>query len=128
MPLKKYTHIYFNIHNPQDSGFIYDYDDLIYPVPSQNASKQENGSYPIMSDIFHTQTLFTDLYTQMEKEFKIYEYQDEDLNMYYKSPMKYSNEGFFFNNNLKESQFLTTNPDEAHLFFVPFSSHRMKGN
>ncbi|KAK7856145.1 hypothetical protein CFP56_024930 [Quercus suber] len=27
------THIYFNIHNPQDSGFIYDYDDLIYPVP-----------------------------------------------------------------------------------------------
>ncbi|KAK7856144.1 hypothetical protein CFP56_024931 [Quercus suber] len=26
------------------------------------------------------------------------EYQDEDLNTYYKSPMKYLNEGFFFNN------------------------------
>ena len=44
---------------------------------------------------------------QMEKDFKIYEYQDEDLNIYYKSPGKFSNEGYFFKN-LKGGQFLTT--------------------
>lgn len=60
-----------------------------------------------MSNVFHTLALFIDLYTQMEKDFKIYEYQDEDLNIYYKSPGKFSNEGYFFKN-LKGGQFLTT--------------------
>ncbi|KAK7822096.1 hypothetical protein CFP56_037013 [Quercus suber] len=124
-----HTHIYFNINNPQDSGFIYDYDDLIYPVglylPRMLPNKKMEVILPCKC-LSHS-GLFIDFYTQMEKDFKIYEYQDEDRNIYYKSPRKFSNEGYFFKN-LKESFSPRTNPDEAHLFFIPISSHQMKGN
>ncbi|KAF8783697.1 hypothetical protein HU200_000377 [Digitaria exilis] len=39
---------------------------------------------------------------------------------------KYASEGYFFQN-IRESRFRTDDPDQAHLFFVPISAHKMRG-
>ena len=40
---------------------------------------------------------------------------------------KYVSEGYFFQN-IRESRFRTDNPEEAHLFFIPISCHKMREN
>lgn len=66
----------------------------------------------------------------MEKDFKVFIYPDGDPNTYYQTPRKltgkYASEGYFFQN-IRESRFRTDDPDRAHLFFIPISSHKMRG-
>ncbi|KAK6253890.1 hypothetical protein QUC31_015610 [Theobroma cacao] len=65
----------------------------------------------------------------MENEFKIFVYA-EDPNTYYYPEQgfvgggKYTSEGYFFKN-IKESGFLTNDPEKAHLFFIPLSCYEM---
>ena len=66
----------------------------------------------------------------MEKKFKVYIYPDGDPKTFYQTPRKLtgkdSSEGYFFQN-VRESQFRTEDPDQAHLFFIPISPHKMRG-
>ncbi|PIA56251.1 hypothetical protein AQUCO_00700529v1 [Aquilegia coerulea] len=66
----------------------------------------------------------------MEKNFKVFMYPDGDPNTFYQTPRKitgkYASEGYFFKN-IRESHFLTDDPDQAHLFFIPISCHKMRG-
>lgn len=66
----------------------------------------------------------------MVANFKVYIYTDGDPKTYFQTPRKltgkYSSEGYFFQN-IRESVFRTENPDEADLFFVPISCHKMRG-
>ncbi|KAJ6735484.1 EXOSTOSIN HEPARAN SULFATE GLYCOSYLTRANSFERASE -RELATED [Salix purpurea] len=66
----------------------------------------------------------------MERNFKIYIYPDGDPNTFYQTPRKltgkYASEGYFFQN-IRESRFQTQDPDQAHLFFIPISCHKMRG-
>ncbi|KAK4367033.1 hypothetical protein RND71_014913 [Anisodus tanguticus] len=66
----------------------------------------------------------------MERKFKVYIYKDGDSKTFYQTPRKltgkYSSEGYFFQN-IRESKFVTEDPDEAHLFFIPISCHKMRG-
>ncbi|GAV81809.1 Exostosin domain-containing protein [Cephalotus follicularis] len=70
---------------------------------------------------YHSPEDFKLDYEQMEREFKVFMYPDLDES-YYQTPLsltgKYASEGYFVKN-LMESQFLTHDPDEAHLFFFP---------
>lgn len=67
-------------------------------------------------------------YTQMERKFKVFVYPDANLSIHYMSRRKYygkyGSEGYFIKN-LKESRFITTDPDKANLFFIPISTHEM---
>ncbi|KAF3955336.1 hypothetical protein CMV_019436 [Castanea mollissima] len=49
---------------------------------------------------------------------------------FYQTPRKltskYASEGYFFQN-IRESRFRTSDPDQAHLFFIPISCHKMRG-
>lgn len=66
----------------------------------------------------------------MERKFKIYIYTDGDPNTFYQTPRKltgkYSSEGYFFQN-IRESGLRTEHPDQADLFFIPISCHKMRG-
>lgn len=83
-----------------------------------------------LTDLYHSPEIFKLNYNEMEQNFKIYIYPDGDPNTFYQTPRKitgkYASEGYFFQN-IRESRFLTTNPDEAHLFFIPISCHKMRG-
>ncbi|KAM7523836.1 hypothetical protein LguiA_013738 [Lonicera macranthoides] len=82
------------------------------------------------SDIYHSPDIFRLNYAEMEKKFKVYIYTDGDPNTFYQTPRKltgkYASEGYFFQN-IRESMFRTGNPDQADLFFIPISCHKMRG-
>ena len=126
-----HTCLYVYIYRWQSQSFT---SGFISTTPQPAPSKKDNGADPPMyivsDDELYISEEFLHEYEQMEREFKIYMYPDDDLDMYYQSPRKlmgkYSNEGFFFKN-LNESQFLTTVPHEAHLKFIPISTYRMQG-
>ena len=82
------------------------------------------------SDIYHSPEIFRLNYREMEKNFKVYIYPDGDPNTFYQTPRKltgkYASEGYFFQN-IRDSRFRTNDPDQAHLFFIPISCHKMRG-
>ncbi|KAA8546682.1 hypothetical protein F0562_003087 [Nyssa sinensis] len=83
-----------------------------------------------LSYVYHSPEIFRLNYAEMENNFKVYIYPDGDPNTYYQTPRKltgkYASEGYFFQN-IRESRFRTDDPDEAHLFFIPISCHKMRG-
>ncbi|KAL4306824.1 hypothetical protein AHAS_Ahas16G0216900 [Arachis hypogaea] len=62
-------------------------------------------------------------------KFKVCIYSDGDPKTFYQTPRKltgkYASEGYFFQN-IRESRFQTLDPDQAHLFFIPISCHKMR--
>lgn len=59
----------------------------------------------------------------MEKLFKIYVYKEGDPPMFHDGPCKsiYSSEGRFIHELERGNSFTTTDPDEALVYFLPFS-------
>jgi hypothetical protein len=82
------------------------------------------------STVYHSPEAFAVGYAEMERSFKVYIYPDGDPKTFYQTPRKltgkYASEGYFFQN-IRESRFRTDDPDQAHLFFVPISPHKMRG-
>ncbi|XP_059446440.1 probable glycosyltransferase At5g03795 [Corylus avellana] len=69
-------------------------------------------------------------YERMERELKVYVYRDRDPGIYFlRQPRKvtgiYGSEAYFFKN-IRESSFITIDPLQAHLFFIPISWHQMR--
>ncbi|GAU23305.1 hypothetical protein TSUD_237590 [Trifolium subterraneum] len=81
-------------------------------------------------DVYHSPRVFKLNFAEMEKNFKVYIYPDGDSKTFYQTPRKltgkYASEGYFFQN-IRESRFRTLDPDQAHLFFIPISCHKMRG-
>ncbi|PKA52855.1 putative glycosyltransferase [Apostasia shenzhenica] len=98
---------------------------FIHPSSSSTASTEGRNAA-----VYHFPEIFLASYTEMEKRFKVYIYPDGDSNTYYQTPRKltgkYASEGYFFQN-IRESKFLTEEPDRADLFFIPISCHKMRG-
>ncbi|GAV69549.1 LOW QUALITY PROTEIN: Exostosin domain-containing protein [Cephalotus follicularis] len=61
----------------------------------------------------------------MEREFWVFMYPDGYYNVPRPLTRKYASEGYFVRS-LMESQYLTFDPDEAHLFFIPIFGTQMK--
>lgn len=84
----------------------------------------------VLSDVYNSPGVFRLNYEEMERKFKVYIYKDGDPKTFYQTPRKltgkYSSEGYFFQN-IRESKFVTEDPNEAHLFFIPISCHKMRG-
>lgn len=82
------------------------------------------------SGVFHAPEAFEVDYEKMERELKVFVYPDGDPETYFHTPRKltgkYASEGYFFKN-IRESRFFTTDPHQAHLFFIPISCHKMRG-
>ncbi|GJN19215.1 hypothetical protein PR202_gb06463 [Eleusine coracana subsp. coracana] len=98
-------------------------------APSLAVDTSRSFSLP-PSSVYHSPEAFAAGYADMERNFKVYIYPDGDPKTFYQTPRKltgkYASEGYFFQN-IRESRFRTDDPDEAHLFFVPISPHKMRG-
>ncbi|KAH9293241.1 hypothetical protein KI387_041557, partial [Taxus chinensis] len=78
--------------------------------------------------VFHNQTIFLKDYKEMKKKFKIYVYphkaNDRFANIFlpvdYKPSGNYASESYF-KKALMQSDFITNDPTEADLFYLPFS-------
>ncbi|XP_060970349.1 probable glycosyltransferase At5g03795 isoform X1 [Cannabis sativa] len=107
------------------------------PTPTPQVSAKiveervvEEEHKDVLSDVYHSPEVFRLNYAAMEKNFKVYIYPDGDPKTFYQTPRKltgkYASEGYFFQN-IRESQFRTEDPDQADLFFIPISCHKMRG-
>lgn len=96
--------------------------------PSQSLSSSSSSSSS--SSIYKSPEIFHLSYNQMVRDFKVYIYPDGDPETFYQTPRKltgkYSSEGYFFQN-IRESSMRTEDPEQADLFFVPISAHKMRG-
>ncbi|XLR33965.1 hypothetical protein S83_061865, partial [Arachis hypogaea] len=83
-----------------------------------------------LSDIYHLPRVFKLNYAEMMEKFKVCIYPDGDPKTFYQTPRKltgkYASERYFFQN-IRESRFRTLDPNQAHLFFIPISYHKMCG-
>ncbi|XP_071707319.1 probable glycosyltransferase At5g03795 [Rutidosis leptorrhynchoides] len=100
-----------------------------YPSPTTTLTSIKDD-VDMFTDVYHTPEVFKLNYAEMEKKFKVYIYPDGDPKTFYQTPRKltgkYASEGYFFQN-IRDSNFRTEDPDQAHLFFIPISCHKMRG-
>ncbi|KAM4117621.1 hypothetical protein ACB094_02G138600 [Castanea mollissima] len=96
----------------------------------QKEREREKDDDDVSGDVFHLPQIFGLNYAEMERRFKVYIYPDGDPNTFYQTPRKltgkYASEGYFFQN-IRDSIFRTHDPNQAHLFFIPISCHKMRG-
>ncbi|CAL0319147.1 unnamed protein product [Lupinus luteus] len=74
--------------------------------------------------VYHNPRLFYQSYSEMEKIFKVYVYPEGDIPIVHDGPCKdiYSIEGRFIHEmEHGEGKFRTTDPNAAHVYFLPFS-------
>lgn len=92
--------------------------------------REEDDDDDVSWDVYHLPQIFGLNYAEMERRFKVYIYPDGDPNTFYQTPRKltgkYASEGYFFQN-IRESTFRTHDPNQAQLFFIPISCHKMRG-
>ncbi|GFP94458.1 probable glycosyltransferase at5g03795 [Phtheirospermum japonicum] len=79
------------------------------------------GLYP---PIYRNFSAFLRSYEIMEQKLKIYIYKDGKKPVFHQPRLKgiYASEGWFMKQLESSNRFVTGNPDEAHLFYLPFSS------
>ncbi|GMP25792.1 hypothetical protein CsSME_00002483 [Camellia sinensis var. sinensis] len=100
------------------------------PILASPSKVLADHDFEDYSDVYHSPQIFRLNYAEMENKFKVFIYPDGDPNTFYQTPRKltgkYASEGYFFQN-VRDSPFRTDDPDQAHLFFIPISCHKMRG-
>ncbi|XP_050206943.1 probable glycosyltransferase At3g07620 [Mercurialis annua] len=88
-----------------------------------NDDDDNNNDDVPRGDIYRNSCAFYRSYQLMEKLLKIFVYEEGEPPLYHYGPCKniYSMEGMFISLMESDTKFRTLNPDEAQLFFLPFS-------
>ncbi|XP_038681013.1 uncharacterized protein LOC119981946 [Tripterygium wilfordii] len=104
--------------------------DVIAPKIFRSDPHQVPDSDLIAAEIFRSAEGFERKYEEMERKLKVYVYSEDDEypDLYFYPPRvvfgRYSSESFFFKN-IRESRLRTFDIDEANLFLIPISCHKM---
>ncbi|KAL8130840.1 putative glycosyltransferase At5g03795 [Apium graveolens] len=90
---------------------------------SNLTSRHEDPDYVPRGPIYRNANAFHRSYLEMEKVFKIYVYKEGERPMFHNGPCKsiYSTEGRLIHEIEKGSLFVTEDPEEALVYFLPFS-------
>ncbi|GLJ48789.1 hypothetical protein SUGI_1028850 [Cryptomeria japonica] len=86
-------------------------------------AKHQTSGYVPSGGIYRNATMFQRSYGEMEKVFKIFVYREGERPLVHLGPCKdiYSIEGRFIDELELGNSILTSNPEEAHVYFLPFS-------
>ncbi|EEF37799.1 catalytic, putative [Ricinus communis] len=87
------------------------------------SSVHDDPDYVPQGPVYRNANAFHRSYLEMEKQFKIYVYEEGGPPMYHDGPCKsiYSSEGRFIHELEKGKLYRTLDPDEALVYFLPFS-------
>ncbi|KAK3021682.1 hypothetical protein RJ639_047106, partial [Escallonia herrerae] len=82
--------------------------------------------YILAGPVYRNPVKFQRSYMEMEKRFKVFVYGEGERPVFHDGPCKniYSTEGIFINQ-IETSQFRTSDPEKAHVYFLPISVTRM---
>ncbi|KAL3502612.1 hypothetical protein ACH5RR_037061 [Cinchona calisaya] len=86
-------------------------------------SKHEDAGYVPHGPMYRSANAFHRSYLEMEKNFKVYVYQEGEPPIFHDGPCRsiYSTEGRFIHEMEMGNFYRTKNPDEALVYFLPFS-------
>ncbi|KAH6782874.1 Exostosin family protein [Perilla frutescens var. hirtella] len=90
----------------------------------RNKSVIINTNHIISSAIYRNPSAFLQSYKEMERRLKVYVYEEGEVPIVHDGPCKdiYTSEGRFIHEmEHGHHRFRTSNPHEAHLYFMPFS-------
>ncbi|KAL5725646.1 hypothetical protein ACHQM5_008769 [Ranunculus cassubicifolius] len=87
------------------------------------SSAYDDLDYVPQGDLYRNPRVFQRSYLLMEKLFKMYVYEEGEIPLFHTGPCKniYSMEGLFINFMETDKRFRTKDPDNAHVYFLPFS-------
>ncbi|KAH8935026.1 hypothetical protein BDL97_17G009300 [Sphagnum fallax] len=87
------------------------------------AEPATDGSDELFGDVYRNAAVFRQSYWEMENRLKIFVYEEGEEPLVHNGPCKeiYAVEGRFIQELQGDNPFLTTNPEHAHVFFMPFS-------
>ncbi|KAI5425674.1 probable glycosyltransferase At5g03795 [Lathyrus oleraceus] len=90
---------------------------------AKNGNQTQDIDYVPTGPMYHNPNSFHRSYLEMEKQFKVYVYEEGELPVFHNGPCKniYSIEGNFIHTIEMNDQFRTKDPEKAHVFFLPFS-------
>lgn len=88
-----------------------------------NSSQSNDPDYVPLGPTYWSPTSFHRSYLEMEKQLKIYVYEEGEPPLFHNGPCRsiYSSEGNFIHMMEINSHFRTRDPENAHVFFLPFS-------
>ncbi|KAH6831157.1 Exostosin family protein [Perilla frutescens var. hirtella] len=91
------------------------------PKTPENPSVPSSPLWPSAAD---QELLDARSYELMEQKLKVYIYKDGNRPVFHNPRLRgiYASEGWFMKHMEASSQFVTSNPGEAHIFYLPFSS------
>ncbi|KAL3615334.1 hypothetical protein CASFOL_040995 [Castilleja foliolosa] len=98
-------------------------DAIIKSRNSTPTNLTEDVDYVPSGEIYRNAYVIQRSYTLMESMLKIYVYEEGDPPLFHDGPSKdiYSTEGIFLGLIESSNHFRTYDPDEAHVYFLPFS-------
>ncbi|XP_045810116.1 probable glycosyltransferase At5g03795 [Trifolium pratense] len=88
-----------------------------------NSSQTQDPDYVPIGPMYWNPKAFHRSYIEMEKQFKVFVYEEGEPPVFHNGPCKdiYSMEGNFIHTIEMNDQFITKDPQKAHVFFLPFS-------
>ncbi|KHN02275.1 Putative glycosyltransferase [Glycine soja] len=90
---------------------------------ARNGNQTQDIDYVPVGPMYNNANAFHRSYLEMEKQFKVFVYEEGEPPVFHNGPCKsiYSMEGNFVHAIEMNDQFRTRDPEEAHVFFLPFS-------
>ncbi|KAJ9551610.1 hypothetical protein OSB04_015655 [Centaurea solstitialis] len=90
---------------------------------NRSCDDPDPDNYVPHGSIYRNPSMFHRSYLLMEKLFKVYVYEEGEPPLFHTGPTKsiYSMEGVFLNFMENDPHFRTSDPDIAHVYFLPFS-------
>ncbi|XP_061352411.1 probable glycosyltransferase At5g03795 [Gastrolobium bilobum] len=90
---------------------------------ARNGNQTQDSDYVPVGPMYYNANAFHRSYLEMEKQFKVYVYEEGEPPVFHNGPCKsiYSMEGIFIHAIEMNDQFRTRDPEKAHVFFLPFS-------
>ncbi|XP_024960442.1 probable glycosyltransferase At3g07620 [Cynara cardunculus var. scolymus] len=96
---------------------------LISDAGESNHSRSSDPDYVPRGSIYRNPSMFHRSYLLMEKLFKVYVHEEGEPPLFHTGPTNniYSIEGLFLNYMENDPHFRISDPDRAHVYFLPFS-------
>ncbi|GMY25074.1 probable glycosyltransferase At5g03795 isoform X1 [Fagus crenata] len=90
---------------------------------AKHGNQTQDPDFVPQGPIYRNANVFHRSYLEMEKQFKIFVYEEGEPPLFHNGPCKsiYSTEGNFIHGIEINNQFRTRDPEKAHVFFLPFS-------
>ncbi|KAG0485622.1 hypothetical protein HPP92_009495 [Vanilla planifolia] len=101
---------------------------LVYAKKEIENASFENYDQNLYAPLFHNVSVFKRSYELMERILKVYIYPDGRRPIFRTPELKgiYASEGWFMKLIEQNKQFVVKDPNRAHLFYLPYSAHRLE--